>query len=380
MTNLNIMKKIYLFIVIATLFSIKGFSQLAAVDVLDKEINISANDSAEFHFAFTKGDKVAYTLNDINNSGSVEEKIIEYPSTIILKKHKPESNSGMEFKVAKKKIVRFTIYNTGNAELSFRIKINRTPASASTKDFLTNVVWVDKQDTTYKSIKVKGKTIVDTTITGYKTKALVKSEKKENILIDKKLTLNPADTADQSDKAVVLLQLPKNATTKLQSKELVAWAYWIATGKEGEDAYAINETALKDKKSAFQSPIIAFAKGELEELKIPKKGGQIQYYFFNNGKDAELFMANKEFAYIDNGKGVAGYGSGNQLQGNFFIGLKNVSKDKKVDVTIKVADLIESKLYEFRESKIPQTSKTKTGSSTSKQMIIRTIKVPRFAE
>ena len=42
-------------------------------------------------------------------------------------------------------------------------------------------------------------------------------------------------------------------------------------------------------------------------MKIPKKGNIIEYYFMTTGNDADAFASNKEFGYIDNGKGVAGY-------------------------------------------------------------------------
>ena len=53
--------------------------------------------------------------------------------------------------------------------------------------------------------------------------------------------------SNDSDRIVMLLQIPKNETTKLQTKELKSWAYWIGAGKESEEAFAENEENFKQR-------------------------------------------------------------------------------------------------------------------------------------
>ena len=374
------MKKTHLLYIFILLTGLKGFSQPSAISLLDKEIKVSPSDSVEFYYAFAKGDKLFFNLYDINAPDIVEGKITEYPSIVVLKRQKLQINFNFKNELKKKSIYRFTIFNTGKTELICKLKIQRIPSSSKTKDFLTNVIWKDKMDTTYKTIAQASKTIYDTTITSHKSKVLVKTERTEKMLIDKKVKLGNAGKKDSTDKAVMLLQLPNNINTKLLTRELVTWSYWIGTGKESEEAYSINEESFKKIKSVYKTPLAAYSVGEMNELKIPKKGDVIEYYFINNGKDADAFMINKEFGYVDKGKAVAGFGSSNIKQGNFFICFKNINIDKEVEAAVKIDAVFETKTYEFRETKNTDINKELGKSTSTKQMIIKTLKIPTFAE
>ena len=70
----------------------------------------------------------------------------------------------------------------------------------------------------------------------------------------------------------------------------------------------------------------------------------------------------------------------NNSKGNFFIGLKNDSKDKAVDVNVKVVAVTEVVTYEYKETKNTVIKKDKDKPVTTKQMIIKTVKVPAFEE
>ena len=359
------------------LFQFSSFSQISPINVYVKEIKVAGSNSQELYFGFAEGDQIVFNINEINNQLIDGIEITEYPSSPIFTDIKITKIDNKKININKKSIVKFIIKNNGDNGIACNIKIQRIPASDKTKSFNTNIKWVDKQDTTYKNVTQKANIIFDTSTTSNKTKVLVKTETQEKALIDKSVKLGRSGSANDSDKIVMLLQIPKNVTSKLQTKELKSWAYWIGAGKESEDAFAENAENFKKTKSTFTSPLSGYATGKTDELKTPKNGDIIEYYFMTNGKEAEAFTTNKEFGYIDKGKGVVGYGS-NNAKGDFFIGLKNDSKVKEVDVYVKIVEVTKVDNYEFKETKNTVIKKDNDKPVTTKQMIIKTIKVPAF--
>jgi hypothetical protein len=369
------MRKKYFLILISAICWLSSLSQKTAVNIMDKEVRIGGKDSADIYYAFAKDDRIIFNIYEANHPEAAEEKITAYPSAV-----KTALNEHIEIKAEKKSIMRFTVYNTGKEDLVCKIRIQRFYASDKTKDFLTNVVWVDKTDTTYKVIKQGNKTINDTSITGYITKVPVKTDTKEIMLIDKTIRLGPTGKGDSLDKAVILLQLPKNYETKLQTKELKIWAFWIGSGKVSEEAYLKNDEAFKEKKTIYKSVLAGYAEGLTEGIKVPAKGDAIEYCFMNSAKDADAFLNNTEFGYIERDKCVACYGTGGMRQGNYYIGIKNTLKSKETEVNMRVVAIIETKIFQIRQSKRKQGGEAKKEALSTKQMIIKTIKVPTFAE
>ena len=111
-------------------------------------------------------------------------------------------------------------------------------------------------------------------------------------------------------------------------------AYWIGAGNEAVKAYDETEKSYKNlpeySKSDFRNVIAAYAKGIIERMIIPIKGTEIEYWFMASEKDSQAFMSGKNFASIDNGKGVVNYGKSVVRKGDYYIGLQNY--DIRIDL------------------------------------------------
>lgn len=358
-----------------------SIAQLSPVSVCNQELKIAPAGFGELYFAFAEGDKMAVSIREKNSNKIEALEITEYPSKSLYNETKFSVIEKVSIPVVKKSIVRFYIKNSLKQEIICNIIIERIPESAQTKDFNTAVKWVEKQDTSYKNLPQKASS-VDTSSSLIRSRELVKTELKENILIDKNFTLNPkgisAPDKKGTDKIVVLLQLPKNENTRLQTKTLKGWAYWIGCGKEGDDVFAGNVEKYIATNPAFTNPLSAYAIGQLDAMNIPKKGDLIEYYIMNSQLEANRFTDGVDFGYLDKGKGVAGFGS-NNAKGSFYIGVKN-DNQKEVGVTIKVSAVFEVKTYVVKEKKNMEINKSKNQQVSTKQMIIKTIKVPTFSE
>ena len=57
-----------------------AFSQLAPINVFDKEIKVAPSNFQEFYFGFADGDQIVFNINEINNQLIDEIEITEYPS------------------------------------------------------------------------------------------------------------------------------------------------------------------------------------------------------------------------------------------------------------------------------------------------------------
>lgn len=327
------------------------------------------------YFGFAEGDNISFSIAEINNKEIGKIEITEYPSTSLFKEIKVPKIENLSERINNKAIYIFRISNDNKAEITCKIIIRRVPASEKTKDFNTNIIWIEKKDTTWSNSK-ETEISYDTTITASKVKKLAKTERNEEILLDKIITLDANGSPDDSDKYILTLQIPKPVNSKTSTKEIIRWTYWIGAGKESEDAYNDDVKKFKELKSPFISPLAGYAIGLIQELKVPSKGNIVEYWIMDNNKETQAFLDNKEFSYLDNGKGIVNYGKSSIKKGNLLIAIRNNSKIKDLKVNVKVVGIAETKTYEIKE-----TSNTVIKKENSKPVpTIKTIKVPTFAQ
>ena len=60
------------------------------------------------------------------------------------------------------------------------------------------------------------------------------------MIVDRTEKVHSTGNLDYTNKTTVRFSLPKNTYSPEQSKEIVAWAYWIGVGNESEIAWTKN--------------------------------------------------------------------------------------------------------------------------------------------
>ena len=174
-----------------------------------------------------------------------------------------------------------------------KIKIQRIPKNDATRNFITSITWVTKQDTVWNSYTKDVLIGHDTTFKQLVKKELVSTIQTEELIIEKTQRVH-SETNANSNRTFVFFTLPQNRATEYEKAEVVSWAYWIGVGNEANEAWKQNSEVIKglatSAASSFTTPLGALAVGAVTELIIPKIGEDVSYALVD-AVNKDLFMS-----------------------------------------------------------------------------------------
>jgi hypothetical protein len=372
-------KKTILFIISFFTFTTYSFGQ-NEVDVTDQTIKIGGLKEEELLFGFAIGDKVIFNFSEKDNNELKEVEIIEYPDNSKFSDFKTAKIENKTFNVTKTGVYIFRFKNSAIKGRVCRIQIQRIPKSEQYINFNTSVTWVDKQDTTFKSYTKDVVVGYDTTYQQKTKKELVKTETKEELIMDKNQRVH-SQTNENGNKTSVFFTLPTNEISTYKTKKVIAWAYWVGVDEAGNKAWEQNSKTLsnvsKGVASIYLTPLGALAVGAVTDLMIPSVGEDVSYWFVSQ-QNQDLFFAGQPFNCFDKGKGVAGYRNFTNkdlLQGTGYICLLNDNYMQGINANIKVIAIIETNYYEEKQY-TEQIVEPKVEKQIFKDPIITTKRIP----
>lgn len=344
------MKIQYLFFSLTLMITISCSAQ-APVDVTDQKIKIGGFNEEELYFGFAEGDKILFNFEEIDKKELKEVEVIEYPGNSKFSDFKTKKIENKTFNVSRQGVYIFRFKNSAMGGRICRIQIQRIPANDVLKNFNSTVSWVVKQDTSWNSFTKDVVIGYDTTYVQRTTKELVKSEKVEEMLLDKKQRVNSSTNAN-GNKSMVFFTLPVNQVMPYQTRKVISWAYWVGVGEEASDAWRSNAKAIaglaKTAVGSFTSPLGALALGTVTDLMIPNVGEDV-FYAITDEQNKNLFFTLGQFRARDQGRGVAGYHrfvEPAMLQGRHFVCLNNDNVMVGIDADIKVVAIVETNTYQ----------------------------------
>jgi hypothetical protein len=350
------------------------------IDVTDQTIKIGATKEEEIYFGFAEGDKVIFNFQEINNKDLKEIEIIEYPGNSKFSDFKTNKVENKTFSIIKQSIYIFRFKNSALGGRICKISIKRTPATEATKNFNTSVKWVSRQDTTWNTYTKDIVTGYDTVYQQRTKKELVKTEQKEELLLDKPQRVH-STTNNNSNKTSVFFTLPQNKVEPNKTTSVIAWAYWIGVGNEATEAWKQNVKALgsmvKGVATYYTTPLGALAIGAVADLMIPKLGEDVSYAVTDQS-NRNLFLAGMPYKIYDEGKGVAGFRKFTNkvvCQRTYFICLSNDNTFQGIDATVKVVAIVETNYYEDKAYTEMQVN-PKYEKKIFKDPVIKTSEVP----
>ncbi len=364
------MKNKILIVMLMFLFPFATFGQ-DAVDVTDQTIKIKGDE--ELYFGFAQGDKIIFNFREIDNKEFKEIEIVEYPNNSKFSDFKTSKIENKTLTVTKQAAYIFRFKSGGVGGKICKVQIQRIPASEATRDFNTTINWITKQDTTWNSYT---KDIV----VGYDT-AYLQNTKKELVRIDTSVTelFSKTEQIGNEDYSSLNVYLPENSyspnqLSPYQSKEVIAWSYWLGTDKQSY------ESANQSLSKGIGALATLSGYGALANLAItgvslfsnPTNGSNVKYSF--------IAMQNGQQFTFDSGDGVAANGRNEKLlQGTFTIRLYNDNVWNDINVTVKVIAVQVSKTWEDK-----QYTEQKVNPKYEKQIFtepnVRTYKVPTLGQ
>ena len=335
------------------LFTIQGFSQSETVDVAQITLKVGAGKTEELYYGFTKGDQIIFNFEEVKGKPLKEIEIIELPTNSKFMDYKASSIVDKKIKVNKKSVYKFSFRNTSLAGRICRINIQRIPQSAESSNFNTDWEWKTLYDTTYVPFTEDSLVGYDTLNYKEKVKELVKTEKVDDMIMDKNQRVHSYFN-ENSSFTYLRVDLPNNKKEPYRTEKVIAWAYWIGVGEESSKAYAENVKSVgkiaTGLASTFGTPLAGVAVGAVTQLMTPKTGEDVQYAFIADFQNVQAYLAGQTYYQFDQGKGIAAYGKNtDRLQGTFFIGLHNDNQTTGVDANVKVVVIKEIKTYADKE-------------------------------
>lgn len=321
------------------------------IDVTDQTIKIGGTRSEEIMLGFAPGDKIVFNFTEINGKDLKEVEVIEYPETSKFSDFKTSKIENKILSVLKQSVYIFRFKNTALGGRICKINIQRIPANDQTKTFNTTVSWVAKQDTTWNTFTKDILIGYDTTYVQSTKKELVKTERKEELIMDKPQRVH-STTNQNSNRTSLFFTLPQNIISLNKTTKVIAWAYWVGVGDEANRAWQSNvkvmQSAITKGAAYFTTTLGALAIGVVAELLTPKLGEDV-YYAVTNQQNRDLFLAGQQYRIFDEGKGMAGYrkfDDPGMCQGTYFINMSNDNSFLGIDATVKVIAIVETNEYE----------------------------------
>ncbi len=346
---------------ILTFATYYAFAQAPPIDVTEQTMKISGMKYESIYLGFAQGDQIIFNLIEIDGKEIKEVEIIEYPSIMKFSDYKTAKIENKIINVNKAAVYRFRFYNSAVGSRICKVKIQRIPPNAQTKNFNTTVTWITKQDTTWNTYTKDIIVGYDTTFVQKTKKELIKIDTTVIELVDKtERVFSQVQTLNNKPQfSYVPIQLPNNTyypnwKNPYSSKEVISWSYWIGVGPKAKEEY---EKANRNLSIGIQVLGALTGYGALAKLAVsgisifgtPSVGDNVRYEFITN------YGGNK--VTFDFGDGISASGRNDRpLQGGFAIGLYNDNSLNNIDVMVKVIAVQIEKTWQDKEYTEPKVT------------------------
>lgn len=296
-----------------------ALSQMQPVDVTDQTIKIGgAGGSKDLYFGFAEGDQIIFSFKEADGKKLKQIDISEYPSTPEFSDYKTAQIDKKVMHVNHKGIYQFHFENGALSGRICQITIQRIPASEATKNFNTDIVWKNVNDTTY-----------DEGTERY----LIKSDTAVVNLISQRSKIHSKTNLSGVNYMNLPFDLPINT---------IAWSYYIGVSQAGEQVLDNATTQLSKTAGPILSripgygPMAALALGSVSYLTQLTSGDAVDYYI-TDGSNVNLFPANR-FNYIKGSTGTINTFSRmtSPLSGTYYVCLYNENVVEPIQVIVKV--------------------------------------------
>ncbi|WP_291131766.1 hypothetical protein [Flavobacterium sp. UBA7682] len=374
------MKKITCTIVLF-LMTLSSFSQ-ETIDVSEKTIKVPALSEEVFYYGFAEGDKLIFSLEEINGKEVKEIEIIEYPSNSKFSDYKTKKIENKQIQVIKKGVYKFRIANSSLGGRICKIKIQRIPINEKTKNFNTTVNWVEKQETTYNTF-TKDVTIgYDIKYESRVKKELVKVDTIVTQLFDKELRVHSETAIGKNQYTYATVELPTNTYIPNQinpykATEVISWSYWLGVGQKSKEEYEMSNKKFTTGISALGAltgygALASLAITGISMFNNTNIGDNVNFKFYGiqNGKEI----------IIDYGNVISASGRNENIkQGSFSVQLFNDNFRDGIDVNLKMVVIQIQKTWQ--DVKYEEKIETpKIEKQVFKEPIVTTVKVPVIEE
>lgn len=335
-----------------SLVCLQSQAQQKRIEVADLTLKIGIGKTEVMHYGFEKEDEIIFNFEDQNGKPITEIEILEGTNNSKFKDFKTASVSNKRIKVNQRSVYSFIFKNTAALVRIVNVKIERIPSKKEHINFNTNWVYKTVYDTSYLSFTEDSLVGYDTTKYTLPEKKLVKTELKEEMLLQRTEKVHSSLSLEHSNKTTIIVDFPMPKKEAYKEEKVISWAYWIGVGQESRTAFAeniknVSKLASTTANLLSLNPLVGFAIGTVGILIVPTSGDDVNYAFISDYDNAQAFMNSKTYSQFQQGKSIAAYGKMDKMpNGRFYIGLLNDNAIQAIDVDVKIAVIKEVKTYQ----------------------------------
>lgn len=319
------------------------------IEIADLTVKVGKNEEI-FYYGFAEGDEITFDFKVVEGKKLKEFEFFRYPEKSIYLDYETSSKT-KTIKIRKEAVYGFRFYNSNALKKKIcKLRISRKPASEETVSFNTEIRWEEKYDTTFK-VKTKNITTGYNSVIKQKSKKVLSSIDTSVVLITERV-----ERVEAKKNEVITFTLPKNEKlpnfiNPYETKEVVSWAYSIATGENGKawqkdankKAVVKKATSSALKLAGVGGPQVALALLAIEGFSVfsnPPNGEDIKYSIFTGDQNGQTFP-------ISQGNSVAvSSRMTDYKQGNFALQLFNDNVFQGVNVNVNILAIVVTKKYE----------------------------------
>jgi hypothetical protein len=324
------MKGVLIFSLI--LISSNTYSQINPIDVVDNTLKVPALGDEEFYYAFAEGDQVIFNFEEVKGKELKEVEIIEWPSSSKFMDYKTKRISNKILNITSTGIYKFRFSNSSITARICKFKIQRIPATETSKNFNTSVFWKAIADTTYYPIVEK---------------YLVKSDTVIQTVVDQTAKVSSQNALNgNSNKTIVDFNLPEGT---------ISWSFYLGTGSESKKEFNearqkfINAAASLSSSIPGYGTMGALALHGINYFNQIQGEDNVKYYFITNWDNVLAFNNGKQFYQYKQGDVVNDASQmKSPISGKVYLGLINDNIMEPIEVVIKVSAVIINQEWENR--------------------------------
>jgi hypothetical protein len=324
------MKRSILFLLL--LISISSYCQIVPIDIVENTLKVSGFGDEEFYFGFAEGDQIIFNFEEVKGKELKEVEIIELPSTSKFMDYKTTKITNKILNISSTGIYKFRFSNSNISGRICKFKIQRIPASESTKNFNTAVYWKTNYDTTYIPTQER---------------YLVSSDTSIQSIIDQIAKISSKNAVNgNTNKNVIDFTLP-NGT--------ISWSYYLGTGSEAKTEFSIarqkflSQAANISNKIPGYGTMGALALNGINYFSQVQGEDNVKYWFINDWNNVLAFQNDNQFYQYKQGDVV---NDASQMKsptsGKIYLGLLNDNLVEPIEVTVKVSAVVVQEQWNTR--------------------------------
>lgn len=327
--------KLHLSLPITLLFSFNLFAQ-APIDIAETTLKVAMLDTQEFYYGLAEGDQLILNFEEMNGKELKEFEITELPASPIFLDYKSKKIDNKIITIRNTGIYKFRLYNSSLGGRVCKMKIQRIPASETSKKFNTAVYW---------------KTIRDTVYTPVEERYLESTEKVAKEIYSSCPQIS-SQTAINGNKnyQIVNFDLPEHTT---------AWSFYIGTGNEGKAEYQKAENDFLKQGATVLATAMGYgalatlaANGASYFSKV-QGADNVKYWFLSDANSVGLFQSGQQFYTYKKGDVVTEASQMvSPLSGRIYLALMNDNTIDVINLTVKVIAIQSIEHWNVRTNKV----------------------------